>query len=143
MAPRLAAHPRGAMITLAALVLAVHVLVIGFNLFGLVAIPLGARRGWAFVHRPAWRLLHLASLFVTALQAALGQACFLTIWEESLKAGDASPEPLIMRWVNSLIYWPLPAWVFAAIYLLILAYALILVRLVPLRRRPAAIAKVP
>ena len=34
---------------LAALVLAVHLLIIAFNLFGMIAIPLG---GWRFVHAP-------------------------------------------------------------------------------------------
>jgi hypothetical protein len=37
---------------LAALVLAVHLLIIAFNLFGMIAIPLSAWRGWRFVHAP-------------------------------------------------------------------------------------------
>lgn len=120
---------------LAALILAVHVAIILFNLFGLVAIPLGGWRGWDWVHRPLWRLLHLASLAVVALQAALGRACFLTIWQAVAESGQQAPEPLIMRWVNSLVYWPLPLWVFTLIYLAIFAYALALLWLVPLRRR--------
>ncbi len=54
---------------LAVLVLAVHLAVIAFNLFGLVAIPLGAWRGWAFVRVRWWRALHLASRAVVALLA--------------------------------------------------------------------------
>lgn len=119
---------------LAALILSVHVLIIGFNLFGLVAVPLGAWRGWRFVRFPAWRLAHLASLGVTALQAALGRLCFLTEWQ-ALSEDDSRPEPLVMSWVNSMIYWPLPLWVFTLIYLGVFAYALAMFWFVPLRRR--------
>jgi hypothetical protein len=112
-------------------VLAAHLAVIGFNVTGLVAIPLGARLGWRFVRIRWLRLLHLASLAVVALQAALGRACFLTIWQADLTGGHA--EPLIMRWVNSVIYWPLPIWVFSALYLAVFAYVVALWWIVPPR----------
>ncbi len=111
-------------------ILAVHLVVIGFNLFGLVAIPLGAWRGWAFVRLRWWRLLHLASMAAVAVQAVLGRACFLTDWQAALEGG-AEAEPLLMRWVNSVIYWPLPLWVFTAAYVALFAYVLALWRLVP------------
>ena len=106
---------------LGAAILAVHLAVIGFNVFGLVAIPLGAWRGWRWVRIPWWRALHLGSLAVVALQAVLGRACFLTDWQDALTGGGAH-DPLIMRWVNSLIFWPLPAWAFAAAYVAVFAY---------------------
>jgi hypothetical protein len=118
---------------LAAAVLALHAAVIAFNLFGLVAIPLGARLGWAFVRVFWWRALHLGSMATVAVQAAAGRACFLTIWQDGLE-GQAGGEPLVARLVNRLIYWPLPLWVFAAAYGLALAYVLLLWRLVPPRR---------
>ena len=120
---------------LAALILAVHVLIIAFNLFGMVVIPLGAWRGWSFVHAPGWRLAHIASLGVTALQAALGRACFLTVWQTAASRGDESPEPLIMHWVNSMIFWALPAWAFLLIYMLAFGYVIMLLWAVPLRWR--------
>ena len=120
---------------LAATILAIHVSIIAFNLFGLVAVPLGAWRGWRWVHAPVWRLLHLGSLAVVALQAALGRACFLTIWQADLEGAQGAAEPLIVRWVNSLVYWPLPLWVFTLAYFAVLIYALALLLLVPLRRR--------
>jgi hypothetical protein len=105
-------------------VLAAHLGVIAFNVFGLVAIPLGAWRGWGWVRVRWWRALHVASLAVVALQAAFGRACFLTIWQGDLSGGRA--DPLIMRWVNSVIYWPLPMWVFTAAYLAVFAYVVAL-----------------
>ena len=115
---------------LAALVLAGHLAVIAFNLFGLVAIPLGAWRGWTFVRVRWWRALHLASLAVVALQALAGRACFLTIWQDDM-SGSATEQPLIMRVVNGLIYWPLPMWVFTAAYAAVFVYVLALWRFVP------------
>lgn len=116
--------------TSAAAVLAAHLVVIGFNLFGLVAIPLGGWRGWGFVRVRWWRLLHLGSLAVVAVQALFGRACFLTLWQDELSGGVAEP-PLIMRWVNSVIYWPLPIWAFTAAYVAVFIYVLALWKLVP------------
>lgn len=114
------------------LVLGAHLGVIAFNVAGLALIPLGAWAGWRFVRLRWLRLLHLASLAVVALQAALGQACFLTIWQSDLTGGGHA-DPLIMRWVNSVIFWPLPMWVFSALYLAVFAYVLALWRWVPPR----------
>ena len=114
-------------------VLAAHLLVIGFNVFGLVAVPVGAWRGWGWVRIAWWRWLHVASLALVAVQAVAGRACFLTLWQGQLE-GVEPETPLIMRWVNSLIYWPLPMWVFTAAYVLVFAYALALLRWVPPRR---------
>jgi uncharacterized protein DUF2784 len=118
--------------TLAAAVLAAHLAIILFNLFGLVAVPIGGVCGWRFVHVRWWRVLHVASLAVVALQATLGRACFLTLWQAGLEGGKP-PAPLIMRWVERLIYWPLPLWVFSALYIAVFGYALLLLRLVPPR----------
>jgi hypothetical protein len=118
---------------LAELILAFHVLIIAFNLFGLVVVPLGAWRGWNFVHLPAWRLLHIASLGVTALQAALGRACFLTYWQAMASDDSRIPEPIIMKWVNSMIFWPLPTWAFVLIYLFTFAFTVALLWIAPLR----------
>lgn len=101
-------------------ILGVHLGVIAFNVAGLIAIPLGAALGWAWVRLRWWRILHLASWAVVAAQAALGRACFLTDWQDAL-TGAGAHEPMIMRWVNGLIYWPLPIWLFGAIYIALFA----------------------
>jgi hypothetical protein len=122
---------------LAIVILAIHVAVIAFNLFGLVAIPLGGWRGWRFVRVLWWRALHLAALAAVALQALFGRACFLTLWQDAL-GGGATPTPLIVRWVNRMIYWPLPLWFFAALYVAVFAYTLALWFLVPPGRSASA-----
>jgi hypothetical protein len=134
------AQPDQAM--LAEAVLAIHLAVIAFNLFGLLAVPLGAWRGWCFVRRPTWRFAHLVCLAIVAIQAALGRACFLTILQDAL-AGRGPSRPLIERIVDSVVFWPLPIWAFTAAYMVVFIYALALMWLVPpkLRRsrpRPGA-----
>jgi hypothetical protein len=109
----------------AMIVLALHLAIIVFNVAGCVLIPLGAWRGWRVVRGFGWRLMHLISFAVVALQALLGRACFLTLWQDQL-TGDSNVQPLIETWVNRLIYWPLPLWVFAAAYLVLFVYVLAL-----------------
>jgi hypothetical protein len=123
--------------TAGALILAVHVAVIAFNVLGLLAIPLGVRLGWSWVRRRLWRALHVASWALVAVQAALGRACFLTIWEDRLTGAGQQP-PLIQRWVDRLIYWPLPIWVFSGLYLALFAAVIAMWVLPPTRplRRP-------
>jgi hypothetical protein len=106
-------------------VLALHLAIIAFNIFGLIFIPVGAWRGWAFVRKPGWRLVHVVSMATVAVQAAAGRACFLTDWQAAL-AGAPAGQPMIMRWVNSVIFWPMPIWVFVALYLVLFAYTLAL-----------------
>lgn len=113
-------------------VLALHLGVIAFNLFGLVVIPIGAWRGWTFVRAPLWRWLHLASMAVVALQALAGRACFLTVWQDRLSGSTQTP-PLIMRFINSMIFWPLPMWVFTAVYAVVFVYVLTLFVVAPPR----------
>jgi Protein of Unknown function (DUF2784) len=123
---------------LAEFILAAHIAVILFNIFGLIAIPLGGFYGWRFVRVRWWRLLHLVLLGIVALQAVAGRACILTLLQAAAANGAASPTPLIVGWVNRMIYWPLPLWVFAVLYLVIFGYALALLWLVPPARRTTA-----
>jgi len=93
------------------------------------------RLGWRGVRARWWRALHIASWAAVAVQAALGRACFLTLWQDDLTGAGGSEPPLIMRFVNSLIYWPLPMWVFTAVYLALFGLVIALWWLVPPERR--------
>lgn len=106
-------------------ILLVHLAVIAFNVAGCVLIPIGAWLRWRWVREFWWRLAHLASLAVVALQALLGRACFLTIWQGDL-SGRSHVQPLIAGWIDRLVYWPLPLWVFALAYVVVFAYVVAL-----------------
>jgi uncharacterized protein DUF2784 len=124
------------LVELSSAILWLHLCVVAFAVFGLVAIPLGAWAGWGGVRVRWWRALHLGVLGIVAVQAVLGRACFLTIWQSELlrQAGRAAAdEPLIEGWVRKAIYWPLPLWFFAGLYGAVCLYALLLWRLVPPR----------
>ena len=120
---------------LADAVLALHVGIILFNVFGLVVIPLGGWRGWQFVRVAWWRLLHLGAMAAVAVQALVGRPCFLTLWQDALVGRGQDEPPLIMRWVDRVIFWPLPLWFFAALYGLAWLYVLALLWWVPLEWR--------
>ena len=115
---------------LARAVLALHLGIILFNVFGMIAIPLGGLYGWRFVRVFWWRALHVVILGGVAVQAVAGRACILTIWQSALLGSTAGRTPLIVRWVDRLIFWPLPIWVFAAAYVAVFLYVVALLRLV-------------
>ena len=104
-------------------ILALHLAVIVFNVAGCVLIPIGAWRHWCWVRGFWWRLAHLLALAVVALQALLGRACFLTIWQGDV-SGTSHVQPLIANWINRLVYWPLPLWVFTVAYVVVFAYVI-------------------
>ena len=121
-------------------VLALHLAIIAFNVAGCVLVPIGAWRGWRWVREFWWRLVHLLSLAVVAAQALSGRACFLTIWQGGVS--DASHvQPLIASWIERMIYWSLPLWVFAIAYAVVFVYVIALWAIVrpriPWRRRGA------
>lgn len=119
-------------------VLALHFAIIVFNVAGCVLIPIGAWLGWRWVRGLWWRLAHLLSLAVVAAQAMLGRACFLTVLQGDL-SGNAHMQPLIEGWINRLIYWSLPLWVFAAAYVAVFVYVIALwIWVRPSRSKPIA-----
>jgi hypothetical protein len=120
-------------------ILASHVAIILFNLFGLIAVPIGALCHWRFVRIAWWRVMHIALLAAVAVQAVVGRACILTLWQAEMSGAAARPTPLIMSWVDRLIYWRLPIWVFGALYVAVFGYALALLWLVPPRRNRLAL----
>jgi hypothetical protein len=120
---------------LANFILALHFAIITFNVAGLIVIPLGAACRWRFI-RIAWlRWLHLTLLFIVAAQAISGRACILTIWQNELTGNRTAPEPMIMHWLNGLIYWNLPIWVFAVLYSAVFLYVVALWVFIPFGRR--------
>lgn len=114
-----------AALRLAQLVLGLHMLVALFVIFGMVAIPLGAIRGWLFVYGFGWRLAHFAAAAIIALQKFFGATCFLSIWEFDLlnKAVQAKMQvsPLHALAID-VMHWNMPLWFFTALYAVVFAY---------------------
>ena len=117
-------------------VLFVHFAFILFVIGGLAAIWLGAALGWAWVRGMRFRLAHLAAIAFVAAEALLGVMCPLTVWEDALR-GRASDIGLIARWVRSVMFYELPAWVFTTAYVAFAVVVALTFWLVPPRRRGA------
>lgn len=99
--------------------LALHVLFVAFVIFGLVLILAGGALKWSWVRNRAFRIAHLVAIGVVVLQSWFGMICPLTIIEMKLRAraGDATyAGSFIAHWLESLLYYQAPAWVFAVCY---------------------------
>ena len=99
--------------------LALHVLVVLFIIFGLVLIVAGGLLGWSWIRNRWFRYAHIAAILVVVLQAWLGRICPLTTWEMALreKAGDATYQGnFVAHWLGELLYYDLPPWVFVVAY---------------------------
>ena len=121
---------------LADALLAVHFLIAAFIIAGLVLVWLGAALGWRWTRNPWFRYLHLGAIAFVAAEAVAGVACPLTVWEDLLRGG-VRPESFIGRWVQRLLYYQAPEWVFTVAYVLWTAATLLTLWLVPPRRRAA------
>ncbi len=104
---------------LADAILVIHVLFVGFVVFGLVCIFAGYFLHWHWVRNRLFRVLHLLAIGIVVGQAWLGMICPLTTWEMSLReaAGiSVYTGSFIQYWLQKLLYWDAPGWVFVALY---------------------------
>lgn len=118
-------------------VLAVHVLFVAFVIFGLLAVCIGGLRDWPWVRDLRFRLAHLLGIGFVVAEAWLGMRCPLTAWEMALcaRAGDATyAGDFVQHWLQALLYYSAPAWVFTIAYSLFGALVLGSWFLVPPRR---------
>ena len=119
---------------LADIVLVLHFAIVAFIVGGLVLTWAGAWLGWRWVRNPVFRYLHLGAIVFVALEAVLGYACPLTVWEDLLRGGVRT-ESFIGRWVRRALYYEAPAWVFTALYVAWALAAAVTLYLVPARRK--------
>jgi hypothetical protein len=104
---------------MADLVLVAHSSFVVFVVVGLALILAGGLGGWSWVRNPWFRVAHLAAIGVVVAQAWLGVICPLTTLEMSLraKAGDSVYSgSFVAHWLEKLLYYDAPAWVFVVGY---------------------------
>jgi hypothetical protein len=116
--------------------LVVHFLIAAFVVGGLLAVWLGAALGWRWIRNRWFRYLHLGAIVFVAFEALAGIACPLTVWEDLLRGG-VRPESFVARWVQRLLYYRAPEWVFTTAYVAWSLATLLTLWLVPPRRRAA------
>jgi len=115
-------------------ILVVHFAIIVFIVGGLIAVWIGAALGWGWIRNPWFRYAHLGAIVFVAGEAAIGMACPLTVWEDALRGG-AGPESFVGRWLQRLLFYRAPEWVFTVAYVAWALATLATLRLVPPRRR--------
>lgn len=92
-----------------------------FIALGLPLILLGALAGWSWVRNRLFRSAHFAAIGGVAIEAALGIACPLTVWEDALR-GETHAAGFVARWVQRWLYYDWPPATFAVVYV---AYAVL------------------
>lgn len=115
------------------LLLVAHFAIVAFIVGGLLLTWIGAALGWRWVRNPWFRYGHLVAIAFVALEALLGYACPLTVWEDLLRGG-VRPESFVGRWVYRLLYYNAPEWVFTTLYFLWAAATAITLWFLPPRR---------
>jgi hypothetical protein len=116
--------------------LVVHFVSAAFIVGGLILVWLGAALDWSWTRNPWFRYLHLGAIAFVAAEALAGVACPLTVLEDLLRGGVRA-ESFVGRWVQRLLYYQAPEWVFTAAYVVWTAATLLTLWLVPPRRRAA------
>lgn len=106
-------------IVLADLALALHVVFVVFVVVGLMLVLAGGWRRWGWVRNPWFRAAHLLAIVFVVAQTWLDQVCPLTTLEMGLRARGGEPVysgSFIGHWLQTLLYYQAPNWVFAVIY---------------------------
>ena len=112
------ASPTGFQI-IADAVLLLHSLFVAFVVIGLVLIFVGKARQWSWIRNPWFRVTHLLAIVVIVIQSWFSIICPLTTLEMALRsrAGDSVyAGSFIAHWLEKILYYRAPAWVFMAIY---------------------------
>lgn len=106
---------------LADMVLAIHVLVVVFVILGLVLILAGNYMGWHWVNNVWFRLAHVGAIGTVVAEAWLGIICPLTtleMWLRSKAGLEGYTNSFIEHWLQQILYYDAPAWVFITAYTL-------------------------
>jgi Protein of Unknown function (DUF2784) len=109
---------------LADVVVAFHLLIVLFILLGVPLVYLGAALHWPWVRSRRWRMLHLGAILFVAAESLLGITCPLTVWEDTLR-GQRTAGGFLERWIDQLIFYDAPAWVFTTAYMAFAALVLV------------------
>ena len=104
---------------LANAVLVLHVGIAAFVVAGLVLVVVGNLARWGWVNNAWFRVAHIAAIGIVVAESWLGFACPLTTLEMWLRARAGEPSyggGFIEHWLQQLLYYSAPPWVFVAVY---------------------------
>jgi hypothetical protein len=96
-----------------------HVLFVVFIVPGLILIFIGRFLCWRWVRNPWFRIMHLLGIGVVVVQSWFGAICPLTTWEMALRSREGETVyqgSFITHWLQELLYYQAPPWVFVVCY---------------------------
>ena len=100
-------------------ILFLHVLIVIFNVFGLVLIIIGYVLKWSWIRNPWFRFSHVAAISVVIIQSWIGVVCPFTTLEMALrsKAGETVYSgTFISHWLDSILFYQASPLFFVIIY---------------------------
>jgi hypothetical protein len=118
------------------LVTLIHAAYVAVVVLGFVAILVGWAAEWDWVRNRYFRIVHVAMILLVCCEALVGTTCPLTIWENMLrvKGGEAGySRDFVGYWLDSLIFYQAPPWVFTIAYLTFGALVIVTFWLVPMQ----------
>ena len=104
---------------LANAVLLVHVGIAAFVVLGLLVVIVGNLKRWGWVNNAWFRGAHLVAIAIVAAESWLGFVCPLTTLEMWLRSRAGEPSyrgSFVEHWLQQLLYYSAPPWVFVAGY---------------------------
>ena len=114
----------------------IHAAYVAFVVIGFVAILVGWAAGWYWVRNRYFRVAHLAMILFVCCEALIGTTCPLTLWENMLRAkgGESGySRDFVGYWLDSLIFYQAPPWMFTTAYLTFGALVLVTFCFVPMQ----------
>src|SRR5579859_85740 len=119
---------------LADAIVIVHLLIVLFILLGVPIVYLGAALHWTWVRGWRWRILHVGAILFVAAESLFGITCPLTLWEDTLR-GRQTAGGFIERWIDRVLFYDAPAWVFTVAYVAFAALVLVTWMMIPPTRQ--------
>ncbi|MBN1588352.1 MAG: DUF2784 domain-containing protein [Pirellulales bacterium] len=122
---------------LADLIVVLHTAYVSFVVLGVPAILLGAWRGWRLARNFWFRVVHLLTIGVVAVEAIVGMTCPLTDWENNLRrqAGQTVERgSFVGRWAHELIFVDLSPETLMVCYCLFVLVVIVMLVMIPPRR---------
>ena len=83
---------------------------------------------WQWARNFWFRVANLLAIGLVAVNAWLGKICPLTIWENEMReaaGSDAYPGTFVGYYLQKVIYYDFPIWVFAIVYTVFVALVLV------------------
>ena len=99
--------------------LAAHVALVAFVVGGLLLVVGGNLAGWRWVNALGFRVAHLVAIGFVVAESWLGIVCPLTsleVWLRAQARQAAYTGGFIEHWLQRLLYYDAPGWVFTLAY---------------------------